>query len=300
LFTPRAFSQLPGLVLEGDPDGYARRDEFADYLQTYARKLELPVKLGTAIAQLAKLDSGVFSAQLANGSAITARRVIVTVGAFQHPKLPAGACGLSPEILQLTASSYRNAVQLPDGPVLIVGDGASGRDIAVDLATTHKVLLATGRPRRLLPENILGRNIWWWLERLRLLQVRPHSIIGRFMRKADPFPNRQRSLGNLTRLGITIKPRLLSATGKTATFADNTAMELSSIIWTAGYADENSWIDIAGAKSGDGAILQSEGLSPIKGLFYVGRPWQRNRASALIMGAGPDAGFVVSRALARE
>ncbi|MBA8879126.1 flavin-containing monooxygenase [Phyllobacterium myrsinacearum] len=300
LFTPRAFSQLPGLELKGDPDGYAHRDEFADYLQNYARKLELPIRLGTPIVRLAKLDRSAFVARLANGSAITARRVIIAVGAFQRPKLPTEAYGFSSRVTQLTTSSYRNPMQVTDGPVLIIGDGASGRDIAADLATTHEVLLATGRQRRLLPETILGRNIWWWLEKFRFLQARPHSVIGRFMRKADPFPDRERSLGNLTRLGITIKPRLFSAAGQTAIFADETSTEISSVIWTTGYVDENSWIDIAGTKSDDGAVLQYEGVSPLKGLFYVGRPWQRNRASALIMGAGPDAEFVVARALVRD
>src|SRR3954452_15034744 len=32
LFTPRAYSALPGLALAGDPDGYAGKDELAAYL----------------------------------------------------------------------------------------------------------------------------------------------------------------------------------------------------------------------------------------------------------------------------
>lgn len=52
LFTPRAFSQLPGLSLEGDPDGYASRDEFADYLERYAGRFELPVDLQADVMRL--------------------------------------------------------------------------------------------------------------------------------------------------------------------------------------------------------------------------------------------------------
>ena len=43
LFTPRAFSSLPGLALDGDPDGYPTRDEFANYLETYASQFDLRV-----------------------------------------------------------------------------------------------------------------------------------------------------------------------------------------------------------------------------------------------------------------
>src|SRR3954451_24096412 len=40
LFTPRAYSHLPGLLLEGDPEGYAGRDEVADYLARYAERFQ--------------------------------------------------------------------------------------------------------------------------------------------------------------------------------------------------------------------------------------------------------------------
>ena len=34
LFTPRAYSALPGLPVPGDPDGYPTKDEIADYLES--------------------------------------------------------------------------------------------------------------------------------------------------------------------------------------------------------------------------------------------------------------------------
>ncbi|CUX03162.1 exported hypothetical protein [Agrobacterium genomosp. 2 str. CFBP 5494] len=34
-------------------------------------------------------------------------------------------------------------------------------------------------------------------------------------------------------------------------------------------------------------------ISPVDGLYYVGRPWQRNRASGLIAGVADDAAFIV-------
>ena len=37
LFTSRAYSALPGLALEGDPAGYASRDEIANYFEKYAK-----------------------------------------------------------------------------------------------------------------------------------------------------------------------------------------------------------------------------------------------------------------------
>ena len=43
LFTPRSLSSLPGLTLDGDPDEYADKDEFADDLERYACRFDLPV-----------------------------------------------------------------------------------------------------------------------------------------------------------------------------------------------------------------------------------------------------------------
>jgi hypothetical protein len=60
------------------------------------------------------------------------------------------------------------------------------------------------------------------------------------------------------------------------------------MIWATGFRDEISWIDIRGAAKG-GAFAQERGISPIPGLFYVGRERQTCRASALLCGVGRDA-----------
>ena len=64
-----------------------------------------------------------------------------------------------------------------------------------------------------------------------------------------------------------------------------------------GFMDEVAALDIEDAKGPDGALLHEAGISPVKGIYFVGRPWQRNRASALIMGAGPDGETIVERLL---
>jgi putative flavoprotein involved in K+ transport len=82
-----------------------------------------------------------------------------------------------------------------------------------------------------------------------------------------------------------------------AQFADATSADIRTVIWAVGYQDDTSWLDISEAKGPDGAFLHEAGISPVKGIYFVGRPWQRNRASALIMGAGSDAELIVQRLL---
>ncbi|KFC70281.1 Potassium transporter (Trk family) [Devosia sp. LC5] len=200
LFTPHSFSALPGLPVSGDPDGYASRIEFADYLAAYAGKHRLPVLSGTSVTRLVADPSG-FAAELDGGTHVHARAVIVCTGAFQQPVVPQLSRAFADDMAQLTVGDCRNPMTAGPGTVLVVGDGASGRDIAVDLARTHKVVVATGKPRRLFPERILGQSTWTWMDRLGLLSASAGSPVGRIMQATDPFPDRGRSFRALRAAG---------------------------------------------------------------------------------------------------
>lgn len=299
LFTPRAFSQLPGMRLAGDPGGYPSRDEFADYLEAYAKAFSLPVVNGVKAEGLT-LDSAGFRIKTQQGSVIASRAVIVATGGFQKSIRPALATGFSAAVTQFDHETYRAPQSLPPGRVLVVGDGASGRDIAVELAATHQTLLAAGKPRKLFPERILGRSVWWWLRTVGLMRVKGNSVLGRMMRNADPFPDRGRNLSAMRQKGVRILPRLVRANRSTALFADGTAEAVDAVVWSVGYCDDFGWLDIAGAKDAAGNVLHDEGRSPIEGLYFLGRPWQRNRASALVMGAGDDAEKIVLTIAAKQ
>lgn len=277
LFTPRSLSSLPDQPISGDPQGYAGRDEFADYLESYADKFGLPVLSGTKVDHLAG-SNGRFKAKLSTGSEMTARSVIVCTGAFQHAVVPNIADNFSPEVAQLTAASYRNPSSVRTGTVLVVGDGASGRDIAVDLSETHEVLLATGKPRRLFPERVLGHSTWTLMDRLGLLSTGPNTVLGRLMKAADPFPDRGRSLKALGKLGIIVKPRLQRAEGRFAIFLDGSRKLVDAVVWAVGYISDDSWNAVPAGTAG---------------LHFLGRPWQRSRASGLILGASRDSGVLV-------
>jgi putative flavoprotein involved in K+ transport len=277
LFTPRSLSSLPDQAMSGDPQGYASRDEFADYLESYADAFHLPVLSGTRVDNLSGSD-GRLVASLSDGSEMTARSVIVCTGAFQDAMVPKLAGDFSSAVVQLTAASYRNPLSVPTGTVLVVGDGASGRDIAVDLSGSHEVLLATGKPRRLFPERVLGQSTWAWMDRLGLLATGPDTFMGRMMKAADPFPDRGRGLKALGKLGITVKPRLQQADGRSAIFQDGSRELVEVVVWAVGYTTHDSWNVVPAGTAG---------------LHFLGRPWQRSRASGLILGAARESYDVV-------
>lgn len=164
LFSPRSYSAPSGLDLPGDPAGYPDKDEIADYLERYARSFDLPVVTGESVVKLEKDEEG-FRAETESGRIVGARAVIVATGAFQTPVVPGHARKLGPDVVQLTAGTYRRPAQLPPGPVAVVGDGGTGRQLAREIARTHDVWLSTGRARPVVPQRTFGRDTMEWFAR---------------------------------------------------------------------------------------------------------------------------------------
>ncbi len=291
LFTPRAYSALPGLVVPGDPEEYPTKDEIADYLETYAAHFELPVLGDTPIGWLERTNEG-FRATTGTGETIDCRAVVLATGAFQQPALPLISQQLSADVLQLSPETYTSPTQVPSGEVLVVGDGATGRHIARELTVTHHVLLSTGRPRRVSPERILGKSIFWWMDKLGLVRASRESAVGTYLIKADPFPGKALGLKPLGRQGVVVVGRLTHADGKHVTFESRETAAVETVIWATGYQENTDWIAIPEARDAKGNLLHRRGVSPVPHLYLIGRSWQWTRGSALLTGVGDDAALI--------
>lgn len=288
LFTPRAYSALPGLAVPGDPEGYTTKDEIADYLETYAAHFELPVLVDTPIRWLERTNDG-FRATTGTGETIEARAMVLATGAYQQSALPLISQQLSADVLQLSPETYTSPAQIPAGSVLVVGDGATGRQIARELTATHHVLLSTGRPRRVSPERILGKSVFWWMDKLGLVRASRESAVGKYLMKADPFPGKALGLKRLGQQGVVVVGRLLHVDGKTVTFASGETATVETVIWATGYKEHTDWIAIPEARDAQGNMLHRRGVSPVPHLYLIGRSWQWTRGSALLTGVGDDA-----------
>jgi putative flavoprotein involved in K+ transport len=139
LFTPAKVDGLDGLRFPGDPWAFPTRDEFAEYLETYAAEFDLPVRTGTRVERLGRRGAGGFVAELDHGR-VTCGNVVVATGSFgRTPTVPAFAAQLDPAITQLHSSEYQRPSQVPEGPVLVVGASHSGLDIAHELGADRPV-----------------------------------------------------------------------------------------------------------------------------------------------------------------
>jgi putative flavoprotein involved in K+ transport len=89
---------------------------------------------------------------------------VIATGHCDRPFVPALAQHLPPSIHQLTSAAYRNAAELPDGGVLVVGASASGVQLAEEVQRSGRpVTISVGRHTR-LPRLYRGRDFMWWLD----------------------------------------------------------------------------------------------------------------------------------------
>jgi cation diffusion facilitator CzcD-associated flavoprotein CzcO len=158
LFTPAQYDALPGMPFPARADTYPTKDPVADYLQAYAKAFDLPVQLNAKVTELRQIGEG-FEVRTADAS-YRARQVVVATGPFQVPFIPPPAAKLDASVTQLHSADYRNPQALPEGPVLVVGGGNSGFQIAEELAATRTVDLSIATTYPMLPQRLAGRDLF--------------------------------------------------------------------------------------------------------------------------------------------
>lgn len=299
LFTPSRYNGLPGKPFPAPPHYFPTKDEMADYLADYAREFELPVRTGTRVDRLTRHENGGFLA-VSGSRRFRASNVVVAMATYQEPHVPDFADGLDPGIVQIHSADYRNPSQLQDGPVLIVGAGNSGSEIATELSRHHAVRMS-GRDTGHLPFRIastLARYLWIPLV-LRVLFFRILTVMTPLGRAIRPKV--------LTRGGplIRVMPRDLEAAGvervpRTAgvekgipILEDGRIIEARNVIWCTGFRTGfESWIDLP--IHGDHEPRHHRGIADDEpGLYFVGLHFLQALSSNMIQGVGRDAEHVV-------
>lgn len=291
LFTPAQYDALPGMDFPAAADTYPTKDQAADYLVEYATRFQLPVLLSTTATGLEQLTDR-FAVHTNQGT-LRARQVVVATGPFQKPVVPALSAGLGPHVSQLHSAEYRNPSQLNPGPVLVVGAGNSGLQIAHELADRHRVILAVGAQPLQLPQRILDKDLFWWLTKLGILTKTADSLLARRMRARGDLIIGS-SLTALRRRGVALGSRVASASGAEVLLADGTRTTPATVIWATGFRSDYSWIDVPGVLTA-GQPVHQRGVTPADGLYFLGLPWQHTRGSALLGFVKHDAAWIAEQ-----
>jgi putative flavoprotein involved in K+ transport len=290
LFTPVRRDSLPGRAFPGDPDTYPDRDAVVAYLEDYARHFDLPVELGSRVLAVRGADGG-FEVELADRRYLAAQ-VVVATGPFQVPFTPPAAAGLAPAVTQLHSTGYRRPAQLPDGPVVVVGGGNTGYQIAEELAGSREVHLALGARQAPLPQRLLGRDLFDYLDGLGLMAKTVDS------RLAQRLKDRETLIGSSPRRarkqGIRLRERVTGAHEDELVFADGSRQRASAVVWATGFRPDHSLVEL-GVFGADGRVEHRRGVTAVPGLYFLGLPWLHTRGSALLGWVRHDAEYIAGR-----
>ena len=291
LFTSARYDGLPGMDFPGDPDRYPSRGEVADYLAEYARRFDLPVELNSRVKAVRRHGDR-YSVELEDRT-YEAAKVVIATGPFQTPLVPQLAQDLGDGVVQMHSTAYRSPESVPEGRVLVVGGGNTGFQIAQELSASREVHLSIGSRQTPLPQRILGRDLFWYLEKTGLIRKTVDSRMGRRMSERDTLigstPRRLRR-----RYGVELHGRAVSARGSTIQFDDGTQVEVAGVVWATGFRVDHSWIDVPVFDAG-GRLIHQRGVTQAPGLYFIGMYWQHTRGSALLGWVKDDAEYLAER-----
>jgi len=165
LVTPNFQVRMPGAEYAGnDPYSFMSLREVVTYFDDYVKRFALPVRLGVEVTSVEKQRWG-YLVRTSEGH-YEADNVVIATGLYQSPKIPQFSTRIPSSILQVHSMNYKNPVSLPTGPVLVVGTGQSGAQIAEELYQTgRKVYLSIGSAGR-VPRRYRGLDINDWFTRM--------------------------------------------------------------------------------------------------------------------------------------
>jgi putative flavoprotein involved in K+ transport len=233
LVTPNWTLQLPDFPYDGDdPDGFMPRDEVVAYLERYAEAIGAPVREGVDVTAVRPRPGGGLTLETSEGS-LDAETVVLATGAYRRPHRPPAAATLPADLLQIDVEDYRSPAALPAGPVLVVGSGQSGCQIAEELHRAGRdVWLACGRapwgPRRIGDNDLV-----WWAQATGFLDQAVEALPDP---RARLFANvlatghgggHDLHLRTLRAMGVTLLGHFVGAEGRRARFAPDLAQTVA-------------------------------------------------------------------------
>ncbi|WP_196888655.1 flavin-containing monooxygenase [Aureivirga sp. CE67] len=291
LFTPTEYNHLPGLKFDAPKGHYPTKFEVSEYFKKYVKKFDIPLELNTLITAVSK--SGDKYLIKSDAKIFEAKNVIIATGPFHIPFTPACHTKISKDVFQMHSNYYKGVHQLKEGDTLVVGAGDSGYQILDEVSrdSSRNVYFSGNTNVKTIPQQFLGKTLWWWFTLIGFLSFTKYSWIGK---KISSLP--QPVIGTdvkeiLSRKNVTSKGRTNDANSKEIIFEQGKISTIKNIIWATGYKPNFKWIE--GLDLDDkGYPNNFRGVSNMEGLYFIGLPWMHTRGSATLGGVAKDAKYL--------
>ncbi len=301
LYSPARYDGLPGYPFPAPGWSFPGKDSVGEYLESYARRFDLPVRLNTRVESVDADGNGGFGVRTGSQT-ISCRNVVVATGTFgRTPNIPDCAADLDPSILQLHSSEYRRPAQLRDGPTLVVGASHSGFDIAYEVAESHPTVLC-GRDCGSLPFRpespharlVFPIVVFAWrhvltrrtpIGRKEMPKIRHHGAPALRVKNSD-----------LRKRGVRrIEQRVTGSRGGMPELADGEVLDVANIVWCTGFRQVFDWIHLP-VLGDDGWPEEMRGVvDTVPGLYFCGLAFQYAFSSMVLPGVGRDAAYIADR-----
>lgn len=290
LFTPSEFNNLPGMKFPHEKGYYADKYEVANYLKSYVDNFNIPIAFNQKVSSLKKEgDHFIITGET---QVYKAKNVVVATGPFHKPFTPPCHTKIANDIMQIHSEHYKNPSQLQEGATLVVGAGDSGVQILNEIANSDREVYFSGDTNiTSIPQEILGKTLWWWFSRIGFLTAHKYSWIGKKLSTGG-----QPVIGTdvktlFKKQNVTCVGRTLDANEHSITFEKQQANNIKNIVWATGFKPNFDWIE--NIELDDSQYPKNfRGVSEIEGLYYLGLPWLYTRGSATLGGVKKDAKYL--------
>jgi putative flavoprotein involved in K+ transport len=297
LNTPAQWDGLPGTPFPAPRGSFPTGAQMADYLESYVERHGIDVRHRTGVTRVERTDDG-YVVTHRNG-VIRADNVVVATGGEHHPRVPEVASQLDPGIRQLHSSDYRNPSQLLPGPVLVVGAGQSGADLALEVVRAGHPTWLSGKVKGEIPIDIEGRRarvagpVLWFIANHVLTLRTPIGRKAQPAIRAGGAPLLRVKRAHLDEAGVTrVESRTTAVSDGRPCLEDGTMLDVANVLWCTGFRQDFAFIHPS-VTGPDGWPTDRGGVVPDSpGLYFMGLLFQRGFYSMLVGGAGRDAAYI--------
>ncbi|MFD0933478.1 flavin-containing monooxygenase [Psychroflexus salinarum] len=290
LFTPSEFNNLKGMDFPKPKGHYPNKYEVADYFKAYVEKFNIPIEFQTLVTEIQD-KTDYFIIKHKEGF-YEAEQVIIATGPFHIPYTPPFYTKIDSSIFQIHSDYYKNPDQLQSGKALVVGGGDSGYQILDEISNTDRDVYFSGDTNvKTLPQEFLGKTLWWWFTKTGYLSFGKDSWLGKKISESkQPVigvdVKRILNKGNVIPVGKTV-----DAKQKIIITEETKLADVKNIVWATGYRPKFDWIEGLELDK-NGYPVHERGVSNVDGLYFIGLPWLHTRASATLGGIKKDADYL--------
>lgn len=287
LFSPAAYSSLPGWPMPPGGDDYPSRDAVIDYLTRYEQRYALPVHRPVHVQTI--VDGGDRLRIETDKGVWQARAVTMTTGTWRHPHIPPYPGQELFQGQQIHSAHYRGPERFAGQRVLVVGGGNSGAQLQAELSLVADATWVTEHPPVFLPDEVDGRVLFQRATaRIKAFQEgrapdAPPGGLGDIVMVAPVKAARDR--GNLG----SVRPfARFTRTG--VLWADGTETDIDTVIWCTGFRPALDPVAGLGLIEADGTVaLDGTRCHRNPKLWFVGYGTWTGPGSATLIGVGRSA-----------